>query len=150
MDRNQSGWNITAFNRPNTTDRYTRSSPDEVRGYEKLAGWGAKLLQSSGEDDWSGGQYGSGANALYEQAQDESVVLPSGTYSWGEYGQWIITIDYHRQVRESALPALRAVARAASCELRAASCELRATRRQLHMMRSASNNNRWLAGWLAG
>ena len=36
MDRNQSGWNVTAFDRP-TADRYTRSSPDEVRVYEQLA-----------------------------------------------------------------------------------------------------------------
>ena len=86
MDRNQSGWNITAFNRA-TADRYTRSSPAEVLGYEQLAAWGMKLLRS-GED----------ADALYDRPQDDNLVLPSGTYSWGEYGQWVITIDYHRQV----------------------------------------------------
>ena len=37
MDRNQAGWNITAFNRPNQTDRYTRSTPDEIRKYHELA-----------------------------------------------------------------------------------------------------------------
>ena len=87
MDRNQSGWNITAFNRP-TADRYTRSSPDEVRGYEQLAAWGTKILHTKQD-----------ADALYEERQDGNFVLPPGTYSWGEYGQWTITIDFHRQVQ---------------------------------------------------
>ena len=89
MDRNQSGWNITAFNRT-TADRSTRSSPAEAQGYEQLAAWGAQLLHSDSD-----------ADALYEQRQDENLVLPSGTYSWGEYGQWVITIDYHRQVQST-------------------------------------------------
>lgn len=89
MDRNQPGWNITAFNRANA-DRYTRSSPAEIRGYEELAAWGTDMLRPAEDQD-----------ALYEQPKDKDTVLPSGTYSWGEYGQWIITVDPQRQVQTS-------------------------------------------------
>ena len=88
MDRNQSGWNITAFNRPHQTDRYTRSSPEEVAGYEELAEWGREQRHLAAE----------GNDAMHGGARSQDVVLPSGTYRWGEYGQWVITIDFHKQV----------------------------------------------------
>ena len=68
MDRNQAGWNITAFNRPHQSDRYSRSSAGEIRSYDEL----------------SEGRRG--------------PKLKWGSYRWGEYGQWVISIDKFNQV----------------------------------------------------